>query len=362
MRILHIYETEKKLLPLFSGIKTVLQEQIRQENKINGICSKILIIDKNIKSEVRKDEIYLYGGNKEVILRYEPDFVVFHSFYFFSHFLLALFLKKKGIKYYIKPHGSFNKISQKNSIIKYLKKIIARFLFFNFYVKNANGIIYLNKEEQQNSIYIKKYSNQKNIILKNGILPFENIENKKNFSDEIVLSFLGRIDFYHKGIDKFIKVLEKNEEFFLKNNVNIQFFGGGEEKEEEKLKKKIKNKKYIKYLGRVEDEIKKNRILRKTDIFVLTSRYEGLPMSILESLRMGTPCFVTKETGMAEIIEKYECGWVNYKDNQLFDDLKKGIILYKKNKLRYSKNALDSIREFEWSKVLKEYEEEYKHC
>ena len=39
--------------------------------------------------------------------------------------------------------------------------------------------------------------------------------------------------------------------------------------------------------------------LNKSDLFVLTSRFEGLPMAALEALSRGVPCLLTHGTGLA---------------------------------------------------------------
>ena len=355
MRILHIYEIKLELFPLFSGIKTVLVEQVKQENKINGICSKILIIDKNLKCKIRKDDIYLYGKNKNIILEYKPTFVVFHSFYFFSHLLLALFLKKNGIKYYIKPHGSFNKIAQKNSKIKFIKKIMGRLLFFDNFVKSSKGLIFLNEMERQNSIYRQKSE----FIMPNGI---EKLDIKliplKN-SEYINFIFLGRIDIYHKGLDYLLEVIINNKEYFIANNVIFNFYGTGSKKDTKILYNYLnKNPEVIKYHGGIYGE-EKYKVLQENDIFILTSRFEGMPMGVLEALSVGKPCFISKETGMEEDIENYNAGWVNKKKEKLFEELKISIEEFKNNGLNYRENSLKCSKKFYWSELLDEYKKNY---
>jgi glycosyltransferase involved in cell wall biosynthesis len=54
----------------------------------------------------------------------------------------------------------------------------------------------------------------------------------------------------------------------------------------------------------------KANVLQNADIFIQTSRTEGLTMSVLEALSYGLPCLVTEGTNMGEIIRKYDAGWV----------------------------------------------------
>lgn len=52
-------------------------------------------------------------------------------------------------------------------------------------------------------------------------------------------------------------------------------------------------------------------IISKCNIFVHTSRYEGMPIAVLEALSIGTPCFVTAGTNMAGIINESGAGFTS---------------------------------------------------
>ena len=44
------------------------------------------------------------------------------------------------------------------------------------------------------------------------------------------------------------------------------------------------------------------RCLLACDVFVHTSRSEGMPMAVLEAMAMGRPCLVTPGTNMADVV------------------------------------------------------------
>jgi len=150
IRILHISQKEVTLKNKISGIKTVLIDEIEYEN-LNGIDSKIYSISRKI--EENREKVINEINYKKDIKKYNPDFIIFHGFYILEHIFIAKYLKKNNIPYYIKPHASFNKASQKKS---FFKKYLARKTFFDNYVNQSNGIIFLNEEERENSIYRKK--------------------------------------------------------------------------------------------------------------------------------------------------------------------------------------------------------------
>ena len=58
------------------------------------------------------------------------------------------------------------------------------------------------------------------------------------------------------------------------------------------------------------DGSEKEAELLSADVFIQTSRSEGMSMGILEALSYGVPCLVTRGTNLGEIIEQYDAGWV----------------------------------------------------
>lgn len=52
----------------------------------------------------------------------------------------------------------------------------------------------------------------------------------------------------------------------------------------------------------------KNKLLAGARAFVHTSRWEGLPFSVLEAMSYGTPVLVTPETNVAAVVNKYNAG------------------------------------------------------
>jgi glycosyltransferase involved in cell wall biosynthesis len=51
------------------------------------------------------------------------------------------------------------------------------------------------------------------------------------------------------------------------------------------------------------------QFLEETDIFVMTSVFEGLPFSLLEAMAIGIPCVVSKVDGNTDVIQNNENGF-----------------------------------------------------
>ena len=96
----------------------------------------------------------------------------------------------------------------------------------------------------------------------------------------------------------------------------------------------------------------KEYTLYNSDIFIQTSRHEGMPMGILEAMSLGLPCLVTRGTSLGEIIERYDAGWVA---DTTIDSLAKTLIMAisQKGSLQVkSKNARRLVVDnFAWDKI-----------
>ncbi len=110
-------------------------------------------------------------------------------------------------------------------------------------------------------------------------------EPKKRKKEILAVGDLNRI--FHKGFDNLIDIAEEaladNSEWCLK------IIGGGEKGLEE-LRNMVENRKLEKkiiFTG-FQTDIKER--LANAEIFILSSRYEGLPMVLLEAMSQGTAC------------------------------------------------------------------------
>ncbi len=103
------------------------------------------------------------------------------------------------------------------------------------------------------------------------------------------------------------------------------------------------------------------KYLKKSDIFVLSSLWEGFPNVILEALCCGLPVVSTDcLTGPAEIINSGENGFlVNVGDYAAMADRIAELLKTEKTAARIKKNGRKKVNEFgiqekayEWSKVI----------
>lgn len=191
-----------------------------------------------------------------------------------------------------------------------------------------------------------------NISLINNPSPFKTICNKqyKEYKRAIAI---GRLE-DQKGFDLLIESWKKV--YSTHPNWKLDIFGDGSKKELlQKLITQSNLDQVIKLKG-VTRNVQAE--LLKSDFFVMSSRYEGLPMVLLESIANGIPLVSFNcPTGPAEIIENNDCGLLALNAN--VDDLSDKIIYMIENeKMRFemSKVALIKSNKYSIELIMKKWE------
>lgn len=156
-----------------------------------------------------------------------------------------------------------------------------------------------------------------------------------------------------KQFDQLIECYVKTKS--IEHNIHLVIIGKGDE--ELKLKQKIashKMEKWIHLLGFVENPFP---YYKNAKFLVLSSKYEGFPMNILESLASGTPVISFDcNSGPSEMIKDEFNGLLV--DNQNFEALTNKINIFVENETVYNsckKNAKESVTHFEIQQVKKEW-------
>lgn len=121
------------------------------------------------------------------------------------------------------------------------------------------------------------------------------LKNTKTFKHPFTVSTLGRAS-YQKNPSLFNLIASKLP------NIKFIWIGDGELKEE----LNSKNVEVTCWVNR-DKAIEK---LVNTDVFLLTSRWEGLPISLLEAMYMKKPCVVSNVIGNRDVINNNHNGYV----------------------------------------------------
>jgi len=146
----------------------------------------------------------------------------------------------------------------------------------------------------------------------------------------------------------------------LKNKASIFIIGEGTKSKE--LKRFIKETKLqgVNLLGSM-PRAKVFEILKKSDIFVLISNWEGFPYTIIEAMSCGLPIIASDVGGIREVINN-DCGiLVKRGDKQGIKDALERLLKNPSLIKEMGKNARERLeKEFSLDKMLRETEQVYK--
>ena len=284
-----------------------------------------------------------------------PDIIVFEEFFKIECCLIARKAEKANIPYLIIPRCQMTENYLKN---KQLKKIIASKLLFDHFAKKSVAVQFLTEQEKKDS---SMFYSGKAVIAPNGILL--QTENAKVKQNPVIGTFIGRYSIWQKGLDLLLEAIKQEKSILEECNIKFQFYGPDDRTgSSDKIKAIIDEKglaERVQVNPSVFDE-KKKEVLLNSSFFVHTSRFEGMPMSVLEALSYGIPCLVTQGSNMREAIDDFDAGWGT--DNTV-EGIRKALIAVC-NSLDMletkGENAKKLAREYSWEAISKKTHETYK--
>ena len=343
---------------LFAGPNNSVPAQIRAQSKIDNVFWYNI---NNMKRDEWKAlncfnlKDYPTGRLKDLPTPFnKPDIIVIEEFYCFPFCKLIKEAVKNKIPYIIIPRSELTKNAQRK---KYIKKFLGNVVYFKKMAQKATAIQFLSLQEKLDT---GEKWNKKYMIIPNGI---EISNNKKDgFSkNEIKATYIGRYELYQKGLDILIDAIANTQDILRQNNFILNMYGVDQEGTI-----KIIGKKIIEYgisdLVKINSAVfgeEKKKIILESDVFVLTSRFEGMPMGLIEALSYGIPCLVTKGTNMSEDINSYNAGWTS--DNTI-ENLKDAIKKMLKDKEKFEiigDNAKKLSLKYSWKQIAEKTHNEF---
>lgn len=316
------------------GITSVIEQLIRHDWSSNSVDMKFI-------------STYIEGGNVKKILYFilayikilfimifhRPDVVHIHMSYkgsFTRKYQIHKLCKKFEVRDVIHLHGSeFKKwyFSCKNEKRKEVKNLL----------QECDAFLVLG--EKWNNVIKNIEPKTKTYVLSNTVnIPEEkSIWNRQKFQ----ILFLGVL-IERKGVSDLVHAIDYIKDSAIAGNVHFIIAGSGPEEEELKsLSKKLDIDSLITFAGWIDADKKKN-LLKDSQMLVLPSYNEGLPVAILEAISYGLPIVATDVGDISSAVKDNVNGY-----------------LVQPGDIRGLANAMESIfvNQSIWEKMSKESSE-----
>lgn len=203
-----------------------------------------------------------------------------------------------GIPTFYTPHAFAFLNKRSNNSAKFyliLERVMAKF---------PATILACSKNEQKIAVDVLKFNIKKALLWKNCILPLDKEYNfdVSNVKKEFSIASIGRIC-YQKNYQMALEVMKKIKKKGYDLVLNI-YGAGYYSPEKEQLKREVKQlglEKNIKIFDHL-DRATMVKKLATNIVYLSTSRYEGLPYSIMEAMSLKVPAVVTDIDGNNELI------------------------------------------------------------
>jgi glycosyltransferase involved in cell wall biosynthesis len=294
MKIMHISESISSHAGGLQFTATGLASSFKAAgNKVLFVAGKddgcLEAIDVNCLFLDKKGVLKLkyLSGLTTALNEFKPDIIVQHGLWSLFNYQITRWARNNKTDYIIVPHGMLDPyILNKNKF----QKAIFLAMFQRKNLRNAKFIRVLNENENE---HVKAIVNNKTIVAPNAIQELNPIKGVKKVNDQVC--FLGRID-HKKGVLELCsawKQLKMDGDIPQTSVLKIAGWAS-DKKYLNAFTSAIANEESIQYLGSAfsDDKVK---LLSESGAFILPSKGEGLPTSVLEAWSCGALVIMTPE-------------------------------------------------------------------
>lgn len=305
---------------------------VKDSVKYRNLSPKKISMSKNFLSAVKLLRSYLTEQGIDIV------------------FGIGMSMNSVGVASTLGLKTKFISCDHTNSIVDIDTKVkkLQRFVGAKF----ADKIITLTQEDRRS--YIKKYGISETKIAYIYNWKEDGLSNVTYNDESTNIVTVGRFD-YQKGYDYLVQVAKK----VLKEKTDWtwEIYGSGKQDEVDKIRDLItendlQDKLVIKGLEKNQDLIYGDK-----EIYVMTSRYEGLPLVLLEAQQYKLPIVSFRcPTGPSEIVESgvngylIDCYDVEEMSNRLLE-----LMNDKELRNRFSSHAKDNMEKFNKDRIIHQW-------
>lgn len=247
----------------------------------------------------------------------------------------AVRMIRPGATCYVFSHGTYRDMWQRVRFFQKMPLVRKAFQAFLMHViKKSTAVFVLDKETQSD------YQNyNKNVIHVGNSIVCHPYEEKKLHEEKVQFLYAGRLSKV-KNVGPLIEAVKGYH-----RSCALTILGDGEERES--LKALAGDSGRICFAGAVSPQ-RVQEIMRSSDILVMNSTFEGIPMIILEAISRGLPVITTDVGGIKEVLSY---GHDSEMTDGSIDQIWKAMDLICENYDEYAKNAYEKSLQFDYRKV-----------
>lgn len=268
---------------VITGNEGILTNQL----KLHGV--RVIVI-KRLKRSFSISDFNVFFKILSIIKNEKVDFVTSHSSKIGVLARLACFFSNTRNAFVV--HGwSFSNDSSYFAFKFYL--IIEKLMkYFTDY------FILVSKYDVEMGLKNNIIKNKNHVLIYNGSKDLLESNIKMKQSEKIIISFVARFSSQKDHETLFDALNLLNIEHL--NRLTINLIGGGEPSA--RFIEKSNSNKIRQSLNFIGETSEVNKYLVNSDVFMLISNYEGLPVSIIEALSVGLPIVASDVGGVSELV------------------------------------------------------------
>jgi glycosyltransferase involved in cell wall biosynthesis len=217
------------------------------------------------------------------------DYDIIHTHLFPANFIAALNHNTSKAKYVMTEHSIWNR-RRSSLFLKYLDKLVYR---------RFDKIVCVSSAVQSELLSWIPEVKEKCSVIHNGVKALPIIEHNQKDIDVLCV---GNLNKRAKGVDILLEAVK-----ILRESINrVCIAGDGHFKwEYQQLANTMGLQEKVHFLGTVNNV---RDLMQHSKIFVLPSRWEGLPIALLEAMDASMPIVATSVGGIPEAITNHENG------------------------------------------------------
>ena len=333
-----IYNTSHRNKPAFPVKVPVYQERYLFGHKTYFFTRLLKKVSQHTKLQINPNKLEYYRISKLIQYIQEKDIDV-------------IILNTSQITYASKIKERVSGVTVigwlHNNADVYLNKFFRGFR--KHFIEAVNVCDFLVCLTRSDALSFKKYTNHAVCIYNPATMSPTTLAdlNKK------MISFVGRIDIKQKGIDYLCEIAKD-----IPDDWKISVAGPGKKRHKkvfEKLQSIYETSGKLEYVGALRGH-KLNRHYEESSIFMMTSRWEGMPLVLMEAMSFGLPIIAFEQSGSNEVLDFGKSGLlVKQGSIEHFNRELKRLIDDYQLRVAYSKASLERVKHFEMESILEKW-------